>query len=366
MRGSLHSWQFSIGTTNNQIAAPEESLQPLPQIGYFEGIWFGFLAFPPGSYESFGFWAGLDQSSVKPSVYLVYSDPSEWCPWCAHTSPAWSQTRGSYIPDVVHPGYGCAEQLVRQSRWGRAAASFGQQIGSSESVYADDVALFIRPMEEELLMSKQILDCFGKASGLQTNLNKSCAISIGCEGEPLEVVQDILHCPTSSFPSTYLGLPISNRQLRKSDFLPRIEKIANRLPGWKAHLMNLAGRATMVWFVLSANLVYLFIAMSVPKWVIKAIDKIRRAFLWKGRKEINGGSCLVAWEKVARHINLGGLGIPNLHVWSWALQMRCLWFQKTIPSKPWVGLEIPEHFNSKNLYANALLSHVGNGSNTLF
>ena len=106
--------------------------------------------------------------------------------------------------------------------------------------------------------------------------------------------------------------------------------------------------------------------MSVPKWVIKAIDKIRRAFLWKGRKEINGGSCLVAWEKVARHINLGGLGIPNLHVWSWALQMRCLWFQKTIPSKPWVGLEIPEHFNSKNLFANALLSQVGNGSNTLF
>ena len=114
------------------------------------------------------------------------------------------------------------------------------------SLYADDVALFICPMEEELLMSKQFLDCFGKASGLQTNLNKSCAIPIGCEGEPLEVVQDILHCPTSSFPSTYLGLPISNRQLRKSDFLPRIEKIADRLPGWKAHLMNLAGRATMV------------------------------------------------------------------------------------------------------------------------
>jgi len=43
-------------------------------------------------------------------------------------------------------------------------------------------------MEEELLISKQILDCFGKASGLQTNLNKSCAISIGCEGDPLEVV----------------------------------------------------------------------------------------------------------------------------------------------------------------------------------
>jgi len=45
--------------------------------------------------------------------------------------------------------------------------------------------------------------------------------------------------------------------------------------------------------------------MDMPKWVIKMIDKIRRGFLWKRRKEVNGGSFLVAWEKVARPIDLG-------------------------------------------------------------
>jgi hypothetical protein len=71
-----------------------------------------------------------------------------------------------------------------------------------------------------------------------------------------------------------------------------VQKIADRLPSWKASL-NFAGRTTLVRFVLSAIPVYLLITLHVPKWVIKSIIKIRRAFLWKGRKEVNGGNCLV-------------------------------------------------------------------------
>uniref|UniRef100_A0A0A8ZUL3 Reverse transcriptase domain-containing protein n=1 Tax=Arundo donax TaxID=35708 RepID=A0A0A8ZUL3_ARUDO len=194
------------------------------------------------------------------------------------------------------------------------------------SLYADDVVLFIRPTEEELQITKEILDCFGNASGLQTNLQKSCVIPIRCE-EALGVVGENLQCPVTEFPTTYLGLPISNKKLRKSDLVSWLEKIADRLPGWKASFMNLTGRATMVRTVLSAIPVYLLIAMNVPKWVIKAIDKICRAFLWKGGKEVNGGSCLVAWDKVTRPLDLGGLGIHNLQVMSWALQMRWLWLR---------------------------------------
>jgi len=70
--------------------------------------------------------------------------------------------------------------------------------------------------------------------------------------------------------------------------LPWIEKIANKLPGWKASLMTLAGRAVLVRFVLTAIPVYLMVAIQVSKWFIRANDKIRRSFLWKGRKEMNG------------------------------------------------------------------------------
>ena len=171
-------------------------------------------------------------------------------------------------------------------------------IGRRLSLYADDVALFIRPEPEDLQLTKSLLQIFGEASGLQTNLQKSCVIPIHCEAHYVEVVNNTLSCIVSTFPSICLGLPISDKKLRRSDLLIWNEKIANKLPGWKASLLNLAGRTVLVRFVLTAIPIYLLVALKVPEWFIQAIDKIRRSFLWKGRKEINGGCCLVAWEKV--------------------------------------------------------------------
>jgi hypothetical protein len=59
------------------------------------------------------------------------------------------------------------------------------------SLNADDVALFIRPAQEELQITKEILDCFGKASDLQTNIQKSCVIPIRYEEGAVQLVSDI-------------------------------------------------------------------------------------------------------------------------------------------------------------------------------
>lgn len=141
----------------------------------------------------------------------------------------------------------------------------------------------------------------------------------------MEVASSTLVCTMASFPCTYLGLPISDKKLKKADLLPWIEKIGDKLPSWKESLMNMAGRAVWVKFVLSALPIYVLIAINVPKWFIKAINKIRRGFFWKGRQDVNGGCCLVAWDKVQRPLELGGLGVRNLEFMGWALQVRWLW-----------------------------------------
>jgi hypothetical protein len=76
--------------------------------------------------------------------------------------------------------------------------------------------------------------------------------------------------------------------------MPWIVKIGNKLPGWKASLMNMASRTTWVRFVISAISIYVLIAIKVLKWFISAFNKIRRSFVRKGRHQVNGGACLVS------------------------------------------------------------------------
>jgi hypothetical protein len=118
--------------------------------------------------------------------------------------------------------------------------------------------------------------------------------------------------------------------------------------------------------VLSALPIHLLLAINVPKWFIKAVNKIRRGFLWKGRQNVNGGCCLVAWDKVQRPLDLGGLGISNLELMGWALQVRWLWFRKTDRNRPWHALEIPTHHCVIAMFQIAMESRVGNGNTILF
>ena len=126
-----------------------------------------------------------------------------------------------------------------------------------------------------------------------------------------------------------MGVPLSPHKLTRAQIQPIIDKIADRLPGWKADLLTKAGRKVLVQFVLTSMLIYLVMALELPAWALKAIDKIRRGFLWKGRKDARGGHCLIAWAKVTRPPELGGLGIYNLQFMCWALRLRWIWLQKS-------------------------------------
>jgi hypothetical protein len=55
-------------------------------------------------------------------------------------------------------------------------------------------------------------------------------------------------------------------QMSKADLLPLIDKVADNLPGWKASLMNRAGKLVMVQAVLTAIPIYLMIALDLP-WI---------------------------------------------------------------------------------------------------
>ncbi|WVZ79973.1 hypothetical protein U9M48_027494 [Paspalum notatum var. saurae] len=224
---------------------------------------------------------------------------------------------------------------------------------------ADDVVIFLRPESLDLSVVRDLLQCFGVVSGLKTNLVKSFAIPIQCSEEDINRAGDILSCSVGSFPCSYLGIPITLTKPTKADLLPLIDKVANKLPGWKAPLLNRAGRLVLVKSVLSTIPIHVMLALDLPKWVVKAIDKKRRGFLWKGQEQANGAN-------LQRPYQFGGLGIHDLERLGWALRLRWLWFMKTDTSKPWFGLPIQIPTQAAALFKMAVEVNIGNGEDTLF
>jgi hypothetical protein len=233
-------------------------------------------------------------------------------------------------------------------------------------MYADDVVLFLRPAVEDIATIVDILHLFVVASGLHNNVQKSNVYPIRCDESDIAVMQGLLPCGISSFPCKYLGLPLTVRKITKEQAQPIIDKFANQFPGWKADLMTRVGRIVQVRFVLTGMLIYLAMAIDLPTYITKAIDKIRRGFLWRGRKEINGGHCLVSWSKVCRPLDLGGLGISSIKELSWTLRMRWLWLQKTEPNRPWSSLTIQVPDKVQAFFSMVMQTEVENGANTLF
>jgi hypothetical protein len=173
------------------------------------------------------------------------------------------------------------------------------------SIYADDVVIFLRPSADDIDIILDMLHLFGRASGLKTNVDKSSVLPIQCLEEDRRILQAHLPCQLLEFPCKYLGVPLSLKKLTRAQIQPIIDKVADQLPGWKADLLTRAGRKVLVQFVLTSMLIYLSMAMDLPPWAIKVIDKIRRGFLWKGRRDVKGGHCLVAWPRVTRPPELG-------------------------------------------------------------
>lgn len=156
-----------------------------------------------------------------------------------------------------------------------------------------------------------------------------------------------------NFPCKYLGLPISVNKLAKTQVQSIIERLVDQLPGWKSDLTNHAGRTVMVWFVMTSTQIYLAMAMERPPWALNAMDKFRRGFMWRERREAQGGHCLLAWPKVTRPLELGGLGIHDLKSLCWALRMRWLWLGKMKPDKPWAAFPIQVRDNIKAFFCHS-------------
>ena len=120
------------------------------------------------------------------------------------------------------------------------------------------------------------MEIFAGASGLTTNMSKCLISPIQCDLEATVKLLTNFPGMIDPFPIKYLGIPLGLRRLSKAALQPLVDKVANKLPSWKANLMNHAGRTVLIKSTLSAIPTHTAHAVSLSTWAIKCIDNISR------------------------------------------------------------------------------------------
>ncbi|XP_050217747.1 uncharacterized protein LOC126668601 [Mercurialis annua] len=148
--------------------------------------------------------------------------------------------------------------------------------------FADDTLMFLPYDLDKVRNLLRILRCFEIVSGLRINFNKSSVIGLNLVEEEVLAAADILNCKVESLPITYLGLPLSRKNLALNQYAPLVQNFQNHLAQWKGNLLSPAGRLVLIKSVLSSLPVYSMCCYDIPVHVIKALESSMRNFLWKG------------------------------------------------------------------------------------
>ena len=113
----------------------------------------------------------------------------------------------------------------------------------------------------------------------------------------------------NAFTRTKHSLKHKNAERNQYNFI--VERVINRLAGWKSKFLSFAGRTVLVKSVMSAMPNHVMQGVTLPSHLCEKLDKINRDFLWgystDGKKKMH----LVGWNKIIKPKEQGGLGIQS-------------------------------------------------------
>lgn len=163
----------------------------------------------------------------------------------------WNLPRRSFFPFIL--------SLAVYSRILNNAASsnFFSSLGISRLPggmknfqFTDDILLFSSMDKDSLMALKFILYYFELIFGLSMNFWKIIIAPIGKVSNQVLQYAPWLNCNSFSLSIYYLGLPLKDSKLTKSDWMPLLLKIEGRLAAWVSKFLSFGGRLVLVYAVL--------------------------------------------------------------------------------------------------------------------
>ena len=168
----------------------------------------------------------------------------------------------------------------KENLWDPVRASRGGQ-AFSHLFFADDLVLFAKADLWNCTSVHETLDTFCELSGQKVNLNRSKAyFSPNISPESREEMCGVLGIHSTPNLGKYLGFPIKHPGSSSQEFNFVVERVQNKLQGWKTNLLSMAGRVVIAQSILSAIPAYVMKGCMLPTQILNNLDKVSRNFVW--------------------------------------------------------------------------------------
>jgi hypothetical protein len=197
---------------------------------------------------------------------------------------------------------------------------------------------------------KLLLLSFENMSGLKINLSKSEVVIVGTPDAERTRMANLLNCRLGAFPITYLGLPVSDKALRISDWNFLTDKVGHRVDPWQGLFLASAGRLELTNSCLSSLPMFAMSIYMLYDVTHASFDKVRSRFFWEGVGEKRKYH-MVDWATVCKPKEFGGLGVLNTRLMNIALMLKWVWKLYQNAEGLWVDLLKAKYLGDNDIFA---------------
>ncbi|XP_026398538.1 uncharacterized protein LOC113294363 [Papaver somniferum] len=158
-------------------------------------------------------------------------------------------------------------------------------IAPSHLLFEYDILIFCRGNLQSLQNLVTILGMYKRASGQCVNFSKSQFYYGGGSKSRAVAISNFLGMRRAYFPDRYLGIQLNPGIVRIIHVLHVVEKIRDKLVGWKGQLLSFQARLVLIKDVISSYIIHSMAVYKWPRMAIKQVEKAIRNFLWSGDAE---------------------------------------------------------------------------------
>ena len=214
--------------------------------------------------------------------------------------------------------------------------SYNNGVAISHLFFVDDLVIFAKANYVNCSTIRDVLDDFCARSGQSISESKSRVFfSPNVDVNTRESLCDILGFCSIPNLGKYLGFPIKHRGTTNEDLNFVLERVKQKLAGWKANLLSFASKAVLIQASTSTILAYIMQCMALPKKLLDNIDMVNRNFLCRSMNDAKKVHW-VGWHKVTKPKEEGGLGIQVAKDRNQALLAKLNWRFRMEKDALWV------------------------------